>query len=77
VGGERSLTAHGLDRLPKADVRADRPRNRRALTEDELRRLLAAERPLLDARTVHRGKRRGQACARTPEAIAPTINSPE
>jgi integrase len=59
------LTAHDLDRLPKADVRADPRRNRRALNEDELTRLLAvaADRPLLDARTVRRGKRKGEAYA--------------
>ena len=57
------LRGHDLDRLPKADEHADPKRQRRALTEAELLRLLsvAAERPLLDARTVRRGADKGQA----------------
>jgi integrase len=38
------LTANPLDGLCKADVRSDRRRVRRALTEDEIRRLLQAAR---------------------------------
>ena len=59
------LKGHDLARLPKADERADPRRRRRALTEPELVRLLsvAAERPLRDARTVRRGRRRGEAYA--------------
>jgi integrase len=50
---------------PKANEKADPRRQRRALTEDELRRLLAVarQRPLLDAATVRRGKRKGEAYA--------------
>ena len=57
------LRGHDLDRLPKADEHADLKRQRRALTEAELLRLLsvAAERLLLDARTVRRGADKGQA----------------
>src|SRR5262249_31227630 len=49
----------------KADEKADRRRQRRAMTEDELARLLdaARRRPLHDALTVRRGKRKGQAGA--------------
>ena len=49
--------------MPKADAKADRRRKRRALTEAELTRLLdvARRRPLLDAMTVRRGKRKGEA----------------
>jgi integrase len=48
--------------VAKADEKADRRRQRRAMTEDELARLLdaARHRPLLDALTVRRGKRKGQ-----------------
>ncbi len=59
------LLAHDLDRVPKADEKVDPRRQRRALTEDELKRVLnvAATRPLADARTVRRGKRKGKAFA--------------
>src|SRR5262249_22886400 len=59
------LKEHDLDRVPKADQKADPRRQRRALTEDELTRLLAVAvlRPLTDARTVRRGKRKGEAYA--------------
>ena len=51
--------------VPKADVKADCRRKRRALDEGELLALLdvARRRPLLDAMTVRRGKRRGEAVA--------------
>jgi hypothetical protein len=59
------LGGHKLDRVPKAHERTDPRRQRRALTEEELRRLLAVAvvRPLTDARTVRRGKRKGEAYA--------------
>ena len=49
--------------VPKADAKADCRRKRRAITEAELTRLLdvAHRRPLLDAMTVRRGKREGEA----------------
>ncbi|HUT56507.1 MAG TPA: site-specific integrase [Phycisphaerae bacterium] len=48
--------------VPKADAKADCRRKRRALTEEELVRLLDAtrRRPLLEAMTVHRGKDKGK-----------------
>jgi integrase len=51
--------------VPKANEAADPRRRRRAMTEDELSRLLevARRRPLLDALTVRRGKRKGEAVA--------------
>ena len=54
---------------PKADEGADRRRQRRALTEAELVRLLdvARRRPLLDAMTIRRGKRKGEVVANLPE----------
>ena len=51
--------------VPKADAKADCRRKRRALTEAELTRLLdaACRRPLLEAMTIRRGKRKGEAVA--------------
>ena len=48
--------------VPKADAKADRRRKRRALSEEELTRLLevARRRPLLDRMTVYRGRRKGE-----------------
>ena len=48
--------------VPKADAKADRRRKRRAMTEDELGRLLdtTRRRPLLEAQTVRRGKNKGK-----------------
>ena len=59
------LTANPFKSVPKADQKADRRRQRRAMTAEELVRLLdvARRRPLLDAMTVRRGKRKGQAVA--------------
>ncbi len=59
------LREHDLHRIPKADQKADPRRKRRALTEDELTRLLsvARTRPLTDARLVRRGKNKGKALA--------------
>ena len=59
------LVANPFKGVPKADEKADPRRRRRAMTEDELKRLLdvARRRPLLNAMTVHRGKRKGQAFA--------------
>lgn len=56
------LLGHDLNRIPKADQKADPKRQRQALTEEELKRLLAvaATRPLTDARTVRRGKQKGK-----------------
>ena len=56
------LMANSFAGLGKANEQADRRRIRRALTEDELGRLLSAarQRPLLDAMTIRRGKRKGQ-----------------
>jgi integrase len=52
--------------VPKADAKVDCRRKRRSLTEDELRRLLdvAQRRPLLDAMTVRKGKRKGEVYAK-------------
>ena len=55
--------------LPKADERAGVRRQRRALDEKELARLLdvAHRRPLVDRMTIRRGKRNGEAVAELRE----------
>ena len=59
------LVANPFLHVPMADAHSDPRRKRRAMTEDELRNLLdaARERPLLDAMTIRRGKRKGQLAA--------------
>ena len=66
------LISNPFTKLPKADEAVDCRRNRRALTEPELVKLLdvARRRPLLDAMTIRRGRRRGKADAKLrPEFI--------
>jgi integrase len=60
------LIHNPLDGLSMANEKADRRRQRRAMTEPELVRLLdvARRRPLLDAMTIRRGKRKGEAVAK-------------
>ena len=59
------LLSNPFAKVAKADEGADPRRQRRALTEDELRRLLdmARRRPLLDAMMIRRGKSKGEAVA--------------
>jgi hypothetical protein len=59
------LSSNPFKGVPKADEKADPRRRRRSMTEAELVRLLdvARRRPLLDALTVRRGKRKGQTVA--------------
>jgi len=56
------LIVNPFAKVPKADENIDPRRQRRALTEDELRRLLdvARRRPLLDRITVYKGPRKGE-----------------
>ncbi len=56
------LASNPFAGIGKADERADPRRQRRAMTETELVRLLsvARERPLLDALTVRKGQRKGE-----------------
>jgi site-specific recombinase XerC len=60
------LLTNPLEKVSKADEDVDRRRTRRALTEEELERLLqvARSRPLAEAMTIRRGKRKGQTAAR-------------
>jgi integrase len=64
------LTHNPLLAVAVADQRADTRRQRRALTEEELARLLdaAQRRPLADAMTVRRGDAKGQAQAKLSAA---------
>src|SRR5262245_11706498 len=56
------LAANPFDPVPKANEKADPRRQRRAMTEPELVKLLAIarERPLLEALTVRKGPRKGE-----------------
>ena len=60
--GHRGLTVNPFVGIGKLNPDTDRRRQRRAMTEDELQRLLAVarQRPLLDALTVRKGKRKGE-----------------
>jgi len=61
----RRLARNPFDGIIKANEKADPRRQRRSMTEAELVTLLAVakDRPLLDALTVRRGKRKGERCA--------------
>ncbi len=65
------LLSNPFASVPKADEKADVRRQRRALTEDELTRLLDAtrRRPLLDRMTVTKGPRKGEVCAKLRPAV--------
>ncbi|MDY3555746.1 site-specific integrase [Gemmata sp. JC717] len=68
----KRIREHDLTGLPVADRRLDPRRQRRALTPEEIARLLAvaAARPLDDARTVRRGARKGERVAELrPEIV--------
>jgi integrase len=56
------LLNNPFSEVPKADAKADCRRKRRALTEEELARLLdaARRRPLLEAMTIRTGKNKGK-----------------
>ncbi len=71
------LSTNPFKGVPKANEAADPRRRRRAMTEDELTRLLdvARRRPLLEAQTVRRGKRKGEACRRCPPRSSGTARS--
>ena len=62
----RRLLSNPFAGVSKADAKADCRRKRRALTEAELVKLLdvARRRPLLDAMTIRRGHRKGEAVAK-------------
>lgn len=59
------LLDNPVARVPTADVKAEPSRKRRALTEDELTRLLdaAQRRPVIDRMTIRRGPNKGKPAA--------------
>ena len=61
----KRLNVNPFKAMPKANENADHRRQRRSMTEAELVRLLdaARNRPRLEAQTIRRGKRKGQAVA--------------
>ena len=63
------LSVNPLAAVAKADEATDPRRQRRALTEAELEQLLemARKRPVIDAMTVRRGKRKGEVVAKLQE----------
>jgi integrase len=65
------LAVNPFDDVPKANEKADPRRQRRAMTEAELVKLLAVarERPLLDALTVRKGPRKGERYANVRPAV--------
>lgn len=71
------LVANPFSKIKKADEEADPRRKRRALTEEELTKLLqvARRRPLLDKATVRRGKNKGQAVAELKPATKAKLES--
>jgi integrase len=66
------LTANPFTGISRADEKADPRRRRRAMTEDELKRLLdaARRRPLLEALTVRKGKRKGERYAKVRPEVS-------
>jgi len=67
------LVANPFIDVPIADTKSDRRHQRRAMTEDELSRLLAVarQRPLLEATMIRRGQHKGQHVAH----IRPEVRS--
>jgi integrase len=65
------LSSNPFAAVPKANVKADPRRPRRAMDENELVRLLdvARRRPLLEAMTVRRGGRKGETTATVKAAV--------
>jgi integrase len=66
---DNRMLANPFHKLPKAKVKADPRRERRALTEAEIARLLetALNRPVRDALRINRGPRKGQLVSKLPE----------
>ncbi len=69
--GTKRLIDNPLKNVPRADARGDVRRQRRALTEDEIVRLLdaARRRPLVEAMTVRRGKDKGKLTAKVKPEV--------
>ncbi len=65
------LAVNPFDPVPKANEKADPRRQRRAMTEAELVKLLAVarERPMVEALTVRKGDRKGQRYAKVRDEV--------
>ncbi len=70
------LVLNPFNAVPKANEKADQRRQRRAMTDDELVRLLAVarDRPLLEALTVRKGPRKGEPCADVRPEVRERLN---
>ncbi len=70
------LAVNPFERIAKANEKADPRRQRRAMTEPELVKLLAVarERPLLDALTVRKGPRKGERYADVRPEVRERLN---
>ena len=71
------LSSNPFKGVPKADEKADPRRRRRSMTEAELVKLLdvARGRPLLEAQTVRRGKRKGQTVANVKPEVRERLDA--
>jgi integrase len=67
----KRLGSNPLSAVERADASVDCRRKRRTLTEGELVRLLdvACQRPLIEAMTIRRGKRKGQLAANVRDDV--------
>ncbi len=65
------LISNPFQEVPRADARSNPKRKRRSMTEEELERLLdiARRRPLEEARTIRRGKNKGQSTAKVRSEV--------
>ena len=77
IRASAGLSSNPFKGVPKADEKADPRRRRRSMTEAELVRLLdvARGRPLLEALTVRRGKRKGQAVAKVRPEVRERLDA--
>jgi integrase len=71
------LAVNPVAKVAKANEKADRRRQRRAMTEGELTRLLevARQRPLLEALTVRKGPRKGERYADVRPAVRDRLDA--
>lgn len=72
----KRIAENPFSNIPKADAKVDCRRCRRAMTEDELDRLIdaAKHRPLHDAMLIRRGKRKGQLTAKISDVERERLN---
>ena len=75
LNGDKRLLINPFEGMGRKDTKQDRRRTARALTEDELLRLLdaARRRPLIDAMTIRSGPNKGQLLAKVSERRKPKL----